>query len=106
MHTKFIVLLLVASVSCSFDPERTADAPSLQPTSLGTNPLRFDIIQSSCALYVAVRSSAWNGPIAFGGEMNDSKVHWNYCPGGDKVACVKTPTTSGDTLITGIPWSH
>lgn len=87
---------------------RTANCVNLLvPTPIMSAVLfDFNIMQRNCALYVAVRSSAWNGPIAFGGEMNDSKVHWNYCPGGDKVACVKTPTTSGDTLITGIPWSH
>ena len=67
---------------------------------------QFDIIQHTCALYVAVRSSALEKPIEFGREVDDSMVHWNTCPGGKMVACTVTPTANGDTIVTGIPWSR
>ena len=44
--------------------------------------------------------------IAFGRDLDDSMVRWNTCPGGTMVACVVAPTATGDTVITGIPWSH
>lgn len=66
----------------------------------------LNIIQRTCALYVALRSSAWEGPIAFGTDMDDSMVHWNMCPGGTMVACAKVPTVNGDSVMTGIPWPY
>jgi hypothetical protein len=71
-----------------------------------TSVLNFNIIQRTCALYVAVRSSAWEETIAFGRDIDDSMVRWNVCPGGTMVACAVAPTVNGDTVITGIPWSH
>jgi hypothetical protein len=56
-------------------------------TPIARDLIAFDDIQRTCALYVAVRSHAWNGPIAFGRELDDSMVHWNLCPGGKQVAC-------------------
>lgn len=67
---------------------------------------RFDVTQHTCALYVAVRSAALEKPIEFGREVDDSMVHWNMCPGGKMVACTVAPTANGDTIVTGIPWSH
>lgn len=65
----------------------------------------LDLAQRTCALYVAVRSSAWNAP-AFGLAVDDDMVHWNMCPGGALVACVQVPTALGDTLTTGIHWPY
>jgi hypothetical protein len=107
-----LFLLLLSFASCAIDPhaEATADIPSEQHASvfgLWATPapdlLDLDLIQRTCALYVAVRSSAWDGPIAFGRDIDDSMVHWNLCPGGNMVACIKTPSAAGDTIITGIP---
>lgn len=106
-----LFLLLLTFAYCAIDPhaEATADVPLEKTASFGpwASPapdlLHLDLIQRTCALYVAVRSSAWEGPIAFGRDMDDSMVHWNTCPGGTMVACVRTPSAGGDTLITGIP---
>lgn len=67
---------------------------------------KFDLTQHTCALYVAVRSAAFESPLEFGREVDDSMVHWNMCPGGKMLACSVTPTANGDTIVTGIPWSH
>lgn len=66
----------------------------------------MDLDQRTCALYVAVRSHAWNSTPAFGQAVNDDLVHWNMCPGGTMVACVSTPTAHGEPVITGIPWPY
>ncbi|HEY0978040.1 MAG TPA: hypothetical protein VGE21_11285 [Flavobacteriales bacterium] len=66
----------------------------------------FDVTQSTCALYVAVRSGALDGPIAFGRDLEDLGIHWNKCPGGTMVACVVAPTAHGDSVITGIPFPY
>ncbi|MBX2974275.1 MAG: hypothetical protein KF797_14355, partial [Flavobacteriales bacterium] len=67
--------------------------------------MRFHITQKTCALYVALHSGAL-GPVAFGRDIDEGMVRWNVCPGGTMVACAKVPTAGGDTLLTGIPWSH
>jgi hypothetical protein len=66
----------------------------------------FDIAQSTCALYVAIRSGALESPVAFGRDPEGVGVHWNMCPGGTMVACVAAPTATGDTVRTGIPWPY
>ncbi|MCC7501308.1 MAG: hypothetical protein IT229_02185 [Flavobacteriales bacterium] len=114
--TRFIApFLLCALTSCSNDHgvELTNATPPLDRaivrfgrTASAKLDCNFDLIQRTCALYVAVRSSAWNGSIAFGRDMEDDMVRWNKCPGGTKVACVVTPTANGDTVITGIPFTH
>lgn len=78
----------------------------IRPAAHAVDVLDFDIVNRTCALYVAVSSSAWEGSIAFGRDLDDSMVRWNTCPGGTMVACVVAPTATGDTVITGIPWSH
>lgn len=79
---------------------------NVHATSTKKDLIDLNIIQRTCALYVALRSSAWEGPIAFGMDMDDSLVHWNMCPGGTMVACVKVPTADGDSVMTGIPWPY
>lgn len=66
----------------------------------------WDIIQRTCALYVTIRSAALERPIPFGAGMDASMVHWNKCPGGTMIACKAVPTANGDSVVTGIPWSH
>ncbi|HRH68067.1 MAG TPA: hypothetical protein PLB89_01040 [Flavobacteriales bacterium] len=112
----FALSVIFSFVSSMFDhtPQRTAGTHPLDdPASLfdgwaggQRDLLDFNILQHTCALYVALRSSAWEGPIAFGREMDDSMVHWNMCPGGTMVACTVTPSADGDTIITGIPWPY
>jgi len=64
-----------------------------------------NLTQKTCALFVSIHSGAL-GPVPFGRDIDDAMVRWNMCPGGTMVACVKTPTASGDSMITGIPWPH
>jgi hypothetical protein len=106
-------LLLLPFLSCSVEHGRVPSAETRAPlpvgdlaAAAGPDLLDFGILQKTCALYVAVRSSAWNGPLAFGREIDDSMVHWNLCPGGTKVACKVIETADGDTIITGIPWPY
>ena len=68
--------------------------------------LDFDLIQRTCALYVAVRSSALSGTVAFGRDVDEDMIHWNMCPGGTMVACATVPTANGDSLQVGIPWPY
>ena len=104
----FLVLLLHA---CSTAP---TPGPGLAPTknmengSFASVPdiSHVLITQRTRALYVALRSHAWNEPVAFGSDLEDNVVHWNMCPGGTMVACAVTPTANGDTIVTGIPWLH
>lgn len=68
--------------------------------------LEFDLVQRTCAMYVAVRSMALETPIAFDRDLADVPVHWNMCPGGTMVACKAAPTANGDTMAVGIPWPY
>ncbi len=72
----------------------------------GRELLAWDIVQRTCALYVTIRSAALERPIPFGAGMDESMVHWNKCPGGTMIACKAVPTANGDSVVTGIPWSH
>jgi hypothetical protein len=114
----FLSLLFV---SCAREPDAEPVVPAagkITDTLLSEHPVRerladaktavldFNIIQRTCALYVAVRSSAWQESIAFGRDIDDSMVRWNVCPGGNMVACAVAPTVNGDTVITGIPWAY
>ena len=111
-----ILVLLVVFVSCASDQDEFAvDGTSQREEAISAfDPLAgvqhdlldFNILQQTCALYVALRSSAWEGPIPFGRELDDSMVHWNMCPGGTMVACSETPAANGDPVITGIPWPY
>ncbi len=103
-------LLALALFSCESGQEdaltSTDRTLKARPPAHAVNVLDFDIVNRTCALYVAVRSSAWQETIAFGRELDDSMVRWNVCPGGNMVACVVALTADGDTAITSIPWSH
>lgn len=108
----FLLLFLAACANDGDDAMAPGTATDLPTEVFDPNAypspdlLEFDLLQRTCALYVAVRSSAWEGPIAFGRDIDDSMVHWNMCPGGTMVACVKAPAANGDTVITGIPWPY
>ena len=94
--------------------ERPMMATTRTPSDLDRSPSitsrmelpYMDLAQRTCALYVAVRSHAWNSTPAFGQTVTDDLVHWNMCPGGTMVACVSTPTAHGEPVITGIPWPY
>jgi hypothetical protein len=109
MRILFIAPILAA---CSTTPglEPSGSMSTFEPvTTMAVDVPDIDhvlLTQRTCALYVALRSHAWNEPIAFGRDLDDSMVHWNMCPGGTMVACVKAPDAQGDTIITGIPWPY
>jgi len=85
-------------------PDHTG--PHERSAGVGMDAIEFDIVQRTCALYVAVRSGAWEGPVAFGGDLDDTMVRWNMCPGGTMVACASVSTATGDTAQAGIPWPY
>ena len=105
--------LLLSLLSCAHEPDGhramgiLADRPTRMPSLRSeVGVLNFNIVQRTCALYVAVRSNVWQEPIAFGRDIDESMVRWNVCPGGNMVACAAAPTANGDTIRTGIPWVH
>jgi hypothetical protein len=109
-------LLALAFTSCAHEPRAGVAAapppmqnisdPSLRPAISVVDALHLDLVQRTCAMYVAVRSAAFAAPLAFGNEVEDSMVHWNLCPGGTMVACAVVPSADGDSTITGIPWPY
>jgi hypothetical protein len=104
--------VLLASAACSQAP--TGVAPSApasradlvqrhgRPAAWKLDIADADLVQRTCALYVALRSNAW-GPPAFGREVDEAMVQWNTCPGGTMVACTVTPSANGEVVVTGIP---
>jgi hypothetical protein len=84
---------------------RPADLHLQKPTT-GHDLRYFDVVQHTCALYVALRSAAWERPVSFGQALEEVDVQWNMCPGGTMVACAKVPTADGDSVLTGIPWPY
>ena len=108
--------LLVTLIACANDAGPVTASPATmhertsrligRSAALKLDLADADLIQRTCALYVAVRSHALKERIAFGRDMEDPMVRWNTCPGGTMVACAIAPTANGDTVITGIPWLH
>lgn len=80
-------------------------ARSIERTA-GVHAFEFEITQRACALYVGLRSRAFEEPVAFGREIDQDMVHWNKCPGGDMIACNVVSSASGDTVRSGIPWPY
>lgn len=76
----------------------------VRPAVSMVDALHLDLVQRTCAMYVAVRSAAFEAPLAFGSEVEDSMIHWNLCPGGTMVACATVPAANGDSVMVGIPW--
>lgn len=99
MRTTFNTLLC-STLLCA-----CTNTPHTQPDKPTTDISHFNLTQKTCALYVAIHSAAL-GPVPFGRDIDDGMVRWNTCAGGGMVACVKTPTGNGDSLLTGIPWHH
>ncbi len=109
-------LLVLAFTACANAPEAgvAPGPPPLQhlaslpaaPAISMVDALHLDMVQRTCALYVAVRSAAFEAPLAFGLEVDDSMVHWNLCPGGTMVACATVPAANGDSVMVGIPWPY
>lgn len=116
MRIKSLSFFFIAafSVSCTHDgdqyalPDEEVDEEAYALRGRITDPglLDIDIVQRTCALYVAIRSRALKDPIAFGREMDGSMVRWNMCDDKSMVACAKVPTADGDTVRTGIPWPY
>jgi hypothetical protein len=117
MHTArlFCLLFIGTFVISGYGPDasqapNTRGGPFVGSPADPATPRRdvrtYDLIQRTCALYVASRSSAWQGLVAFGREPDDSMIHWNKCPGGTMVACADVPTANGDTIRTGIPFPY
>lgn len=97
----FVLALVTVSVAMGPDPEvGPADPPSVKDLS------RFDLTQSTCALFVSLRSRALDDPGAFGRDPEDVAVHWNMCASGNMVACSAPKGALGDTAVSGIPWPY
>ncbi len=99
-----LLLLPALLIACGHSNRSSEMGSEHGPTV--QDPLAFDAVQHTCALYVAVRSSAWEKPMAFGNAMDDDAIHWNMCPKGNMVACAAAPTADGDSTLTGIPWPY
>ncbi|MBK7556052.1 MAG: hypothetical protein IPI55_16035 [Flavobacteriales bacterium] len=115
LATLFVLVLIAACFAWMYDPD--AESPGTQPlehplglsarmAASAKNALEFDLVQRTCALYVAVRSVALESPIAFDRDLADIPIHWNMCPGGTMVACADVPAANGDTTRVGIPWPY
>ncbi len=115
---RIALFVIVPIVACAYDqdaderhPDRAAEqdrtaAAHARSTGPGAELFAIDLIQRTCALYVAVRSGSLGGKVAFGRNIDDTMVRWNLCPSGTKVACAVAPTANGDTVEVGIPWAH
>jgi hypothetical protein len=109
-------LLVVLIASCANEPRAGVAAapppmqyladPEARPVVSMVDALHLDLVQRTCAMYVAVRSAAFAAPLAFGNDVEDSMVHWNLCPGGTMVACATVPAANGDSVMVGIPWPY
>lgn len=118
MRTEHLVALILffSTVSCTRERDADGSLATQQPydserpkdltAAVDIDLFELGILQRTCALYVALKTHAFDGPVTFGGDMNDSMLHWNKCPGGTMVACKVTPTANGDSVITGIPWPY
>ncbi|MBK9760006.1 MAG: hypothetical protein IPO90_08565 [Flavobacteriales bacterium] len=92
-------LLALLFASCSCDPDTEAGSiPLAQPVVTKTrsavdDPCVYDLVQTTCALYVAVRSASLEKPVAFGNDINAGMVRSNMCPALE-VACRAMPAPS------------
>jgi len=66
----------------------------------------FDIVQRTCALYVAMRSSSLESAVAFGRDIDEDIVRWNVCPSGTMVACASVSDIDEASVEVGIPWTN
>jgi hypothetical protein len=119
---QFVLIATVLFASCAHEQEpRTgssvAERPSEVHASTRPGPLRnsaaadfdpasFDIVQRTCALYVAMRSGSLESAVAFGRDIDDTMVHWNVCPSGTMVACASVSDIDEASVEFGIPWTN
>jgi hypothetical protein len=116
---RIVLLLAVLCVSCAHEQEPRAgssvsgrsndDHATDRPRSaavLEIDPASFDIVQRTCALYVAVRSGSLESAVAFGRDIDDDMVRWNICPSGTMVACASVSDLDAETVLPGIPWTR
>ncbi|MBZ0204716.1 MAG: hypothetical protein K8H89_00220 [Flavobacteriales bacterium] len=118
MRIKSLVVLLpiLSLLSCGYERDGALIADTQRPTRLvgineraagpGPDVLAFDIAQRTCAMYVAVRSRAFDETPAFGRDIDADMIHWNMCTGGTMVACATAPSANGDLVQVGIPWPY
>ena len=114
MRTGLVAILLVTLWCCSCEQPASVrfersddDLRKNSPSSATDEDLSgFDLVQRTCALYVAIRSGALEDQFAFGRDIEDIAVRWNFCPGGTMVACATVPTANGDSTLTGLPWPY
>ena len=83
-----------------------SSAPTVHGATMPADIAGFDLAQHTCAMYVAVRSRAFDASIAFGRDLQSIDLHWNMCPGGTMVACATAAAPGGGTVVTGIPWPY
>ena len=109
----FTFFLFVPFFSCSRtdDARATTKKPSPERATIAhTRPAAaikafdFDIVQRTCAMYVAMHSAAFNAPVSFDRTIDDDLVHWNKCPSGNMVACATASSTTAPA--NGIPWPY
>lgn len=116
MRVESLVALMLITPFCSCSDQETGTSMVPDPAdrlALRTNSanlkkelMEFDIVQRTCAMYVAVRSRAIDESIAFGRDLDDVNIHWNMCPSGNMVACATVATSNGDSTQVGIPWPY
>jgi hypothetical protein len=108
-----ILMLSVTLASCGIghhteaDPVRSRSSDGPDKSMAVTVALDdFDLVQRTCALYIAVRSRAFEKPISFNTDLNTAPIRWNVCPEKNMVACATVSDPMGDTLQAGIPWPY
>jgi hypothetical protein len=119
---RIILVSVVLFGSCAYGPEPRAGSSTpgrsidihdtTRPgafrivAAVDINPASFDIVQRTCALYVAVRSGSLESAVAFGRDIDDDMVRWNMCPSGTMVACASVSDHDAEPILPGIPWTH
>ena len=116
MHVESLLALMLITPLCSCSDQdagtlEVRDRPGRSafqagPVMTDRELMEFDLVQRTCAMYVAVRSRAIDESIAFGRDLDEVNIHWNMCPSGNMVACATVPTANGDSTQVGIPWPY
>ncbi|MDQ3102151.1 MAG: hypothetical protein M3R08_12240 [Bacteroidota bacterium] len=112
LNVRIIILVIFLLPACtpvpdplinddSFLPE--ASEPSLLEVIEDHDLLTFDIVQRTCALYVALKSSSLRGAPAFDRDLDATMVRWK-CDDGNVMACASVPPTHSDSFTVGRPW--
>lgn len=111
-----VLFPILAIASCGYESDSGTNMGTEQwqqqllsakgTSGTGPDPLAFDITQRTCALYVALRSHAFDETPAFGRDIDADMIHWNMCTGGTMVACATVTAKDGDPVQVGIPWPY